>query len=306
MTRRLIALAAALILAAGGAVARAPVLTVSDTRPFGYFLGDAVQREVTLRVGPGDVLDTASLPRPGPLNYWLELSRADITSSAEGDDTIYRLALTYHTFYAPLDTRRLTIPAFKLKISGTTDAEITVPEFGFVTSPIRQLFADKGQSSDTATKLRPDWTAPRIATGGVRTAMLASGMTALAALAGLAWLNAWWPFHRRPARPFTEAARFLRSNVRRLDGATGYRVALLKLHRAFDIAAGRRVLADDVGAFLALHPEFAPFRSDVERMFASSRQAFFANEVDQARETMPLSALSKLGDHLGAAERRAA
>ena len=82
MTRRLIALAAALILAAGGAVARAPVLTVSDTRPFGYFLGDAVQREVTLRVGPGDVLDTASLPRPGPLNYWLELSRADITSSA--------------------------------------------------------------------------------------------------------------------------------------------------------------------------------------------------------------------------------
>ena len=41
-------------------------------------------------------------------------------------------------------------------------------------------------------------------------------------------------------------------------------------------------------------------------MFASSRQAFFANEVDRARETMPLSALSKLGDRLGAAERSAA
>jgi mxaA protein len=306
MTRRLMALAAALIFAAGGAVARAPVLTLSDTRPFGYFLGDSVQRDVTLRVGPGDVLDTASLPRPGPLNYWLELSRADLSTSADGDDTIYRLALTYQTFYAPLDTRRLTTPAFKLKLSGTTNAEITVPEFSFVMSPIRQLFADKGQSSDTATKLRPDEIAPRVPTGGARTVMLASGVAALAALGGLAWLNAWWPFHRRPARPFTEAARFLRSNTGRLDDTAGYRVALLKLHRAFDIAAGRRVLADDVGVFLARHPEFAPFRADVERMFASSRQAFFADEVDQARATMPLSALTRLGDRLGAAERSAA
>jgi mxaA protein len=213
------------------------------------------------------------------------------------------LALSYQTFYAPLDTRRLMIPAFKLKISGTRDAEITVPEFGFVTTPIRQLFADKGQSSDTATKLRPDSPTPRVPTGAVRTAMLTSGVTAVAALVALAWINAWWPFHQRPARPFTQAARFLRSNTRRLDDATGYRVALLKLHRAFDIAAGRRVLADDIGVFLGQHPEFAPFRADVERMFASSRQAFFANEVDRAREMMPLSALTRLGDRLGAAER---
>jgi mxaA protein len=306
MTRRLMALAAALLFAASGAAARAPVLTVSDTRPFGYFLGDAIEREITLRVGPGDVLDTASLPGAGPLNYWLELSHTDLTSTAEGDDTLYHLSLTYQTFYAPLDTRRLTIPAFKLKVSGTTDAEVTVPEFEFVTAPIRPLFADKGQSSDTATKLRPDGAAPRVPTGSVRTAMLASGFAAAAALGGLAWLNAWWPFHRRPARPFTEAARFLRSNSRRLDGAAGYRVALLKLHRAFDIAAGRRILSDDVSAFLGQHPEFAPFRADVERMFASSRQAFFANEVDQARQLMPLSALSHLGDRLGAAERGAA
>ena len=67
MTRRLLALAAVLLLGATGAFARAPEVTVSETRPFGYFLGDVIEREVTVRVGPGDTLDTASLPRPGPL-----------------------------------------------------------------------------------------------------------------------------------------------------------------------------------------------------------------------------------------------
>ena len=87
MTRRLLALAALLLLGATGAFARAPEVTVSETRPFGYFLGDVIEREVTVRLGPGDTLDTASLPRPGPLNYWLELSRAGLTKTADGDDT---------------------------------------------------------------------------------------------------------------------------------------------------------------------------------------------------------------------------
>jgi mxaA protein len=306
MTRALMALVALCLVAAGGALASAPKLSISETRPFGYFLGDAIHREVVLRVGPGDTLDMASIPRPGPLNYWLELSAADLTTSSEGDDTLYRLSLTYQTFYAPLDPRRLVIPAFKLKLSGAQDAEVTVPEFSFLTSPIRQLFTDKGQSSDTAVALRPDRPAPRLPTGRERTLMLVSAAVAFAALAGLAWHNAWWPFHWRPARPFTEAARYLRTHGARLQGAGGYRAALLKLHRAFDLAAGQRVLADDVAEFLQQHPEFAPYRTDVERLFASSRQAFFANDVENARSAMPLPALTELSARLGAAERRAA
>ncbi len=82
-------------------------------------------------------------------------------------------------------------------------------------------------------------------------------------------------------------------NGARLQGASGYRVALLKLHRAFDLAAGQRVLADDVAEFLRQHPEFGPYRADVERLFASSRQAFFANDVENARSAMPLPALTR-------------
>ena len=86
MIVRVLALLAVLLVAVPDAFARAPELTVADTRPFGYFLGDVIEREIFLRVGPGDTLDTASLPRPGPLNYWLELSRTDLSESAQGDD----------------------------------------------------------------------------------------------------------------------------------------------------------------------------------------------------------------------------
>lgn len=301
------AVVALVLLAAAGAQALAvPSVSVSEPRAFGYFVGDAISREVLIRIGPGQKLDMGSLPRPGPLNYWLELSSAGLTEGRDEDDRIYRLALVYQTFYAPLDTRRLEIPAFNLKVTGSTEAELSVPAFGFVTSPIRQLFADKGQSSDTATKPQPDAQGPRLATGTERTALLVAALTGFASLMALAWHNAWWPFRRPATRPFTEAARFLHGNGARLQGAVGYRAALLRMHRAFDQSAGRRVLADDVEQFLAGHPEFSPYAVEVERLFASSRQTFFANDVDRARAEMPLPAIADLSARLGEAERRAA
>src|SRR5690606_25912716 len=93
-------------------------LAIKEPRAFGYFLGDDMTREVVLNVGEDQSLDTASVPLPGPVNYWLELSDVRLTSDAEGDGTIYRLKLKYQTFYAPLDPRRLVIPALTLKVKG--------------------------------------------------------------------------------------------------------------------------------------------------------------------------------------------
>jgi mxaA protein len=297
-----------LALAAGTqAIAAQPSIRVSEPRPFGYFLGDTIRRDVFIRIGPGDELDRGSLPRPGPLNYWLELSSADLVEGRDGDDEVYRLSLVYQTFYAPLDPRKLTIPAFKLKVDTAQGAsELAVPAFPFITSPLRQLFTEKGDTGADATVLRPDRSPGRLPTGAERTALLIAGLTGIASLVALAWHNAWWPFRRPVTRPFTEAARYLQANAKRLRGAGGYRAALLKVHRAFDLSAGQRLLADDVGAFLARHPQFAPLAPDVERLFASSRQAFFANDVDGARAVMPLPAIADLSARLGEAERRAA
>jgi len=306
MTARLILLATCALIAAAGAV-KAATISVTEPRAFGYFLGDTLRRDLLVRTKPGETLDLGSLPRPGPLNYWLELTSADVVEGRDGDDKLYRLSLLYQTFYAPLDPRRLTIPGFKFKIDAAGGAgDLAVPAFNFIAAPIRQLFTDKGDTSAQATKLQPDHIGRRLATGAERTALLAASLIALGALTLLARHYAWWPFRRRPDRPFTQAARFLRDNSRILNNGAGYRAALLQLHRAFDVAAGRRVLSEDVDDFLRQHPQFAPLTADVERMFASSRQAFFADDVEQARKALPLEALTDLGERLGAAERNAA
>jgi mxaA protein len=84
------------------------------------------------------------------------------------------------------------------------------------------------------------------------------------------------------------------------------RESLLDLHRAFDASAGRRVLAEDVPFFLARHQVFKPLASDISRFFATSRRAFFGNDLNGATEDMPLAEVATLGKRLGEAERRAA
>lgn len=295
----------AVFLAAVPALAE-PSLAIKEPRTFGYFLGDVLTREIVLTLGAGETLDMASVPLAGPVNYWLELNDVKLDTQSRGGSTVYRLLLNYQTFYTPLDPRKLIIPGFALKVSGASGSgEVTVPAFQFISSPIRQLFASSSQSSGSSVALQPDVVPYPLTTGRERTAMLVSGLIALGSLIALAWHQAWWPFHRRPARPFTDAARYLRSNTAKLQDASGYRTALLKLHRAFDLSAGHRVLADDVETFLANHPEFEPYADEVEAMFSSSRETFFGNNVESARQQVPLSALANLSSKLAVAERSA-
>jgi mxaA protein len=282
-------------------------VAVVEPRGFGYFLGDVLNREVTLTLKRGARVEPASLPRPGPLNYWLDLRSVEMAESDTAGATRIKVSLVYQTFYAALDPRRLEIPGFTLKVTdGKGSADAQVPAGGFVISPLRELFAAKEGETPPPMTMRPD-AAPRlVATGGERTVLLIAAAALLASLILLAAHHAWGPFRRRPGRPFTEAARFLKANSRRLGGEGGYRAALIKLHRAFDRAAGRRVLPDDLEAFFKEHPEFAPLAPDVQRLFACSRDAFFANDVGRARAAMPLGAIAELGSRLGAAERSAA
>jgi mxaA protein len=293
-------------LAASTAAETGVRVAVIEPRPFGYFLGDTFTRQIEITVPDGGTLKLAGLPRPGPVNYWLQLRTVDVDEEKQSGATRYRIGLSYQAFYSALDPRRLTVPGFALKVEqpgGTSP--VHVPDWSFVMSPVRELFpGQEGETSKVA--LQPDVPAPRIATGTVRTVLLVSGIVLLIALVLLARHYARWPFHRRADRPFTEAARFLRSHQAELAGDGGYRAALIKVHRAFDLSAGRRVLPDDVEAFLRDHPEYAPFADDIARLFAASRSTFFGGGNGTARRSMPLADVTELSNRLGAAERGAA
>lgn len=288
----------------GDAAADARAVHTIEPRAFGYFLGDILERTIEIETGAEDEIVPASLPRTGPSNYWLELRSIAQSSSRHGDGRLHKLKLTYQTFYAPIDPRKQTIPAIEIAIRGPNGTETaTIPPFTFLMSPLREIFPEKsGETSDTL--LRPDGAAEPRRSGSVRTAALvAAGLSALL-LTLLARDLAWWPFHHRPARPFSRAVREIGRSLTK-GGADGYRAALLALHRAFDTAAGHRLLAADLDGFLAAHPEHGGTRPLVERFFSASRAVFFGEAQREAEAGLPPAELQELAATLARQERAA-
>ncbi|HEX2842548.1 nonribosomal peptide synthetase MxaA [Hyphomicrobium sp.] len=293
-----------LLVLAGNAAAGVRAVHTIEPRAFGYFLGDTLERIVEIETGPDDEIVPASLPRTGPSNYWLELRSIEHTSTHQGDGRLHRLKLVYQTFYAPIDPRKLAIPTTEITVRGPAGSETAaIPPFTFLMSPLREIFPEKsGETSETF--LRPDVPPEFSRSGLLRTAALtALGFSALF-LALLARDLAWWPFHRRPARPFSRAVREIGQSLAK-GSAEGYKTALLALHRAFDTAAGQRLLAADVDIFLAKHPEHDEAREQVTRFFSASRTVFFGDAQRDGEINMPPSELKELAASLARQEREA-
>jgi mxaA protein len=307
---RRFALAAVLAMCVLPARADEPVrsVTVVNPRDFGYFVGDVLTRRVDVTVSDPYRLDLGSLPPPGALNYWLDLHSVDVAEEALGGGRRYRVSLAYQTFYVPREARERTLPEVAIRFSGPDGnfVDAKVPAWTFVMSPLRQI-QQEAPVDGAAGYLHPDVKPQFIDTARERDVAFWSGAAALISLTLLAYYYAWWPFHARSARPFTEASRRIRAGLRRGKGTSeAYRGALLALHRAFDRTAGRRLLADDVPQFVATHREFRPLADEIAAFFAASRRVFYGSDPEGAAAGMPLNDVVALGTRLGAAERGAA
>lgn len=285
------------------AFAQMQVVDLYAPRAFGYVIGDVIEHEVRIALTPPFTLEPASLPRPRPLNYWLNLQRVRLDDHGISDGSHrYTLHLAYQTFYAPLEPKRLIVPALTLTASNERQrAAIAVPEWAFITSPLREVLAT---GPEQAMRLQPDIEPRTISTWRMALMLAVSGIVALLALAALAWQLGWWPFRARRCRPFAQAAR----SVGKLASSStngAYRAALVTLHRAFDTTAGRGVFTEDLPTFLAAHPAFRSGEAEVQRLFAASRQIFFGNDVEGAVSTLPPEQLVAIARHLRSIERGA-
>jgi mxaA protein len=294
-------------MAAAAAQAAANVsVRMLEPRSFGYVVGDVFRREADIFAPDPYRLDRASLPGPGRQTYWLDLKSVDFSEKSVAGGHRYRLTLDYQTFYVPLQPIRLSVPGLTLKFTGgsqSIDAE--VPSWSFVAAAIREIAPEKPEEGPVG-YMRPDAVPPLIDARRERIVFYAAAAAFLLSLLMLAFHQAWWPFHARPSRPFTAAARSIKHRAAAGPDRDAYRASLLDLHRAFDASAGRRVLAEDVPMFLAGHEVFAPMSDDIARFFASSRRAFFGNDLRGAANEMPLGDIADLGARLGQAERKAA
>lgn len=289
-----------LILQAGTAVAQVRSVEVRVPRSFGYVLGDLLQAQADIALEPGFTVQRASLPKPGPVTYWLDLRDVAVERRPGG----LRLRLTYQNFYAALDARRLDVPGLTIALAdenpgGTTTARAEIPPWSFGVSPLREVQPEK--RDDPADYLQPDGRVHRLDPEPAAMAALILAGLGLLALGLLAYDRAW--FGRRRGRPFARAAKRLRRLVR--TEPDGYREALRLIHRGLDETDGRRLLADDLPAFLDRHPAFRPEGEALTRFFEASRRAFFGREVQAAREGWPWPELQAALHRLAAAERAA-
>ncbi|MFC7054127.1 hypothetical protein ACFQI3_15645 [Hansschlegelia quercus] len=298
---RVLLAATALVALVHPAAAQVSGLQMSGPRPFGLLLGDVFTLTTQFDVAKPFKLDPAALPKPGPVTYSLDLRslKVDERSGPDGA-TRYEMAAEYQTFYAALEAIEQTVPPFTLAVVGASGERVEAKSasWTYLTSPLRPIVATAGGGA-TAFALQPD--AAPIAKS-LRPAEIQTGVAlgaTLLALLLLAWSRAWPPFHRRPSRPFAQAARAVAKVAR--SGEDGWRAAALALHRAFDISAGKRLLGDDLGAFLSARPAFRSYEASIKAFFDASRAAFFGG----GRVALPAEDLKRLARNLAAAERAA-
>lgn len=292
-------------LLAAPAPAQVRAVDLYAPRPFGHVIGDTIALRVEIALNAPYRLDPASLPAPHPLDYWLELKDVRFTDRGASDGAQrYALELVYQIFYAPLEPKRLEIPALALSaVDGEHRVAVPVPSWSFLMSPLREIVATGGEQ---AMALRPDIVPRPIATARDIQALLAAAALTPVAFATFAWWMAWWPFNGRRGRPFAAAARTVRAKLERSSAATdaspAYRAALLALHRAFDATAGKGLFAEDLPAFFDAHPAFRAVESEVRNLFAASRQVFFGGAADGSCD-LPAAELLALSRRLRAVER---
>ncbi|WP_018391118.1 hypothetical protein [Ancylobacter sp. FA202] len=276
-------------------------------RGFGHVIGDTLTLSADIALDAPFVLDPASLPPPRALNYWLDLREVRLKDHGVSEGVHrYTLDLVYQTFYAPLEPRRLTIPAVALfAIEGERRVPVQVPAWSFLMSPLREIVAT---GPGPAMALRPDIAPPALPTAGLLRGLALALGVALLALLLLAWQMGWGPFGRRRARPFARAARAIPSTLATAPGdpvqaASRYVQALQALHRAFDATDGKGVFAEDLPGFFERHAAFRAAEAEVRRLFAASRRAFFGADPAGAQRELPPDELVALARRLRAVER---
>jgi mxaA protein len=297
-------LALALLLAFPGSPAADETTSVRlyAERSFGFFVGDLVNARLEIIADSASRLQMASLPRPGALDYWLDLRDVRVREEAVGDGrTRWSVDLVYQLFYVALDVRDLQIPPFPLRFTRDGETEtLRSPAWTIGVSPLREVLPQR--RDDPTDYMRADRS---VAEGDAfAPAARAGAFLALAsvALALVAHDRGWPPFHRRRARVFAAAARRIAPLARRGDEAAR-RAAMRALHRAIDEAAGRRIFAEDLDAFLSRHLEFASAKESLARFFATSRALFFC--VANSGAELSLAEILSLARSLAALERSA-
>ncbi len=244
---------------------------VADPRPFGYVIGDTIERRIEVEATRPFALETDKLPKVRRANAWLDLQKVKLTSNPGLRSVRYRLTLTYQLINSPEALETLALPKVSLRfVHGSKAVVQEAPEFLFNAAPITppQVLAREGLDV-----MRPDQPPSPIPETEHRILFTFFLSVSMLTLLYMGYLRFGLPWHG--PRPFAWAYRDLRRLAKQADGEHAFREGLRRVHRAFDQTAGRPLFAEQLEAFFAEHPRFAQMQSTTQKFFELSRSEFF-------------------------------
>ncbi len=271
-------------------------LEVSSPRDYGIVMGETLLGEIRVRTAAGLELETASLPQPGSaVNDYLEVRAIQSDRQTLGEETLYRITLTYQVFKGVREAETLAVPALPLRFHHYGEiVETTAPSWNFTLTPIIPA-----KTADEAVVLRASLPAPDNSSASHWRWLLAF----LAGLAGLGIYSAWRlglaPF-RRHIPPFARAASELKILVRQAGTLANYRQGAKLLHDALNETAGHTLFYGQLPHWLETRPEYAGSKAELEQFFSVSERIFFMADTEYPAD-YPLSRVENLCRKLASA-----
>jgi mxaA protein len=266
---------AAAVLALGLPVAAAddaPRLETVEPRAYGYQVGDTLRRRLIVHAGDDWRLDPTSLPVAGRRGQALELRSVHMRRAGAAESGRHEIDLEYQVFVAPPEVRTIEIAPLKLRlVSAQREALLRVEAWPVTVAPLVPVEVSPRHGLGD---LQPDIAPPLFETAGLRARLLVYALTAAVLLIGLAVLHFGPPWRAARNRPFGRALRVLRRLPTPLPQAQR-RGAFLVMHEALNRSAGRALFEHDLEAFVQVHPDFVPLRSEIARFLQASRREFF-------------------------------
>jgi mxaA protein len=278
------------LLAALSVVVSALQLDTIEPRPFGYTVGDVLQRRLLVDRTRDGTVDPTSLPKPGRTGRWFQLRQ--VKPMPDG------VRLDYQIINVPPQPEVENLPSLSVRVIGPDGRarDDQIGPFTVAMAPVVQVGLNEVIQADN---MRPDLNPKPIDISARRQRVLwyAGALTVLAAalLAPALARRLGW----RKAGPFVRARRALRWRRGLGDEVAARSDALRRLHQAFDEATGGTLALDNVERLLLARPWLAPARANVEAFLVESRAAFFGDAQPPAR-----ARLNALADQLADLERR--
>ena len=258
-----------------GQAATGPVgIELETPRDFGYSLGDKVTLIAHISLPLFYTLETGFLPKPGPVNEWLQLESARLVEAKADDD--YTLAVTYQIFKSVPATTELTLPALPLhfKHQGRSLTE-NMPAWTFSYHPLIP-------KSKTDAQIEPEAeTLPTLMFTGESSRKLTFLVTLISMLLFyIIWFYGKVPFLERYSGAFGKACKTLKQLKKQAPSPETRRKALQCFHRALNELAGETVFADRLPAFFGRFPKYIPLQEKTEAFFRISQNLFFTGNAD--------------------------